>query len=59
MYIATGILLLIIAFIGSMITMVISMATITVLGFLILFLTVVPYLAMYLYRSAALFYMYE
>lgn len=58
-YIATGILLLIIAFIGSMITMVISMATITVLGFLILFLTVVPYLAMYLYRSAALFYMYE
>ena len=58
-YIATGILLLIIAFIGSMVTMVISMATVTVLGFLILFLTVVPYLIMYLYRSAALFYMYE
>lgn len=58
-YIATGVLFLIIVFIGSMITMIISMVTSMIVGVLLIYLIIMPYLEMYFYRSAALFYMYE
>ena len=58
-YIATGVLLLIISFIGSMIAVTIGIITSMIVGVLLIYLIIMPYLEMYFYRSAALFYMYE
>jgi len=56
-YIVTGILLLIMSFIGLIVTMIIAMLTSLIVGIVLFSLIIVPYLAIYLFRGVALFYM--
>jgi hypothetical protein len=56
-YIVTGILFLILLFIGSLVTNIIGRITFPIVGTILISLTVMPYLFMFLSRSVALFYM--
>ncbi len=56
-YVVTGILLLIMSFLGVYVNMAISMDISSIVGAVLLPLLIMPYIEMYLYRSIALVYM--